>query len=98
MQFLECKNQEAAGNAHERAAKYATPSVVAHVKKTFGMAHHPFGHLFTGGMVESRKYVVELETTYGDTPEYLFMWKTGRPLEPLINWLEQVILPPLRAE
>lgn len=94
--FIECKNQNDAGNAHERAAKYATPSVISFVQKKLGVTYHPFGHVFTGAMVGSRKYVVELATTFGFSPNHLFLWKEGRPVEPFIEWLETVILPPLR--
>jgi hypothetical protein len=93
--FIECKNQGDAGNAHERAAKYATPSIISYVQKKFGMDYHPFGHLFTGQMVEKRKYQVELATTYGFAPNHLFLWKKDRPVEPLIEWLEKVLLPQL---
>jgi hypothetical protein len=61
------------------------------------MEYHPIGHVFTGGMVENRKYVVELATTYGFAPNHLFLWKKDRPVEPLVQWLEAVILPPLTA-
>jgi hypothetical protein len=98
MIFLECKNQNDAGNAHERAAKYATPSVIAAVQKKLGVSYHPFAHVFTGRMVESRKYVVELATTFGFAENHLFLWKTGRPVEPFTEWLENVILPPLRSK
>ena len=97
MMFLECKNQNDAGNAHERAAKYATPSVIAAVQKKLGVTYHPFGHVFTGPMVESRKYVVELATTFGFAANHLFLWKAGRPVEPFTEWLEAVILPCLSA-
>jgi len=93
--FIECKNQGDAGNAHERAAKYATPSIIAFVQKKLGISYQPFAHLFTGPMVEKRKYQVELATTYGFAPNHLFLWKKDRPVEPLIQWLEMVILPPL---
>lgn len=95
MCFIECKHQGDAGNAHERAAKYATPSVISFVQKKLDVTYHPFGHVFTGPIVESRKYVVELATTFGATPNHLFLWKKDRPIEPLIQWLEAVILPPL---
>ena len=95
--FLECKNQADAGNAHERAAKYATPSVIGFVQKKLGVTYHPFGHIFTGAIVEKRKYVVELTTTFGFALNHLFLWKKERPVEPLTEWLEAVILPPLRA-
>ena len=93
--FIECKNQNDAGNAHERAAKYASSSLIAFVQKKLGITYHPFAHVFTGPMVENRKYQVELATTYGFAPNHLFLWKKDRPLEPFIEWLEAVILPPL---
>lgn len=96
--FIECKNQAAAGNAHERGAKYATASVIGHVQKKLGVTYHPFGHIFTGAMVESRKYVIELETTYGFAGANLFLWRKERPVEPLIQWLNEIILPPLKFD
>lgn len=95
--FFEVKNQNDAGNAHERAAKFATMSVIAHVQGMLGVRYHPFAHIFTGAMVESRKYQVELATTYGFDLPNLFLWKTGRPVEPLVEWLETIILPTLRG-
>lgn len=94
--FLECKNQNDAGNAHERACKYVSPSLVSFVQKKLGVNYHPFGYVFTGGMVEHRKYILELQILFGFAKEHLFLWKAGRPKEPLIEWLETVILPPLR--
>lgn len=94
--FLEVKNQGSGGNAQERAAKYATPSVIAHVQKMLGVSYHPFAYIFTGEMVEHLSYRVELETTYGFVPTHLFMWRKERPLAPLIEWLERSILPPLK--
>jgi len=95
--FIEAKNQGPAGNAHERAAKYATPSIIVHVQKKFGVSYHPFAYLFTGEMVERLDYTVELETTYGFALTHLFLWRKERPMAPLIKWLEDTILPPLAA-
>jgi hypothetical protein len=89
--FIECKNQGDAGNAHERAAKYATPSVIGFIKKKLKIDYHPFGYLFTGAMVESRKYQIELATTYGFAANHLFLWKKERPVEPLTQWIEDVL-------
>jgi len=94
--FIECKNQEAKGNAHERAAKYATPSIIQHVQKKLGVSYHPFGYLFTGSMVESRPYIVELKATYGFAPDHLFLWKKEHEPAPLLEWLERVVLRLLR--
>jgi hypothetical protein len=94
--YIECKNQEAKGNAHERAAKYATPSIIAHVQKKLGVTYQPFGYLFTGSMVESRPYIVELKATYGFAPDHLFLWKKEHEPAPLLEWLERVVVPLLR--
>jgi hypothetical protein len=95
--FLECKNQEPRGNAQERAAKYATPSIIAHVQKKLGVTYQPFGYLFTGGMVESRDYILELKATYGFAPDHLFLWKKEHEPAPLLQWLEHSVLPQLRC-
>jgi hypothetical protein len=95
--FIECKNQGDAGNAHERAAKYATPSMIAFVQKKLGIEYLPFAYVFTGNMVESPKYILELQLIFGFAEKNLFLWKKGRAAAPLIEWLETAILPPLRA-
>jgi hypothetical protein len=95
--FLEVYNQGQNGNALERAAKYATPSVIEHVKKKLGVSYIPFAYIFTGEMVDRLDYRVELETTYGFAPNHLFMWRKEHPAEPLIYWLETNILPLLKA-
>lgn len=94
--YIECKNQGLKGNAHERAAKYATPSIIAHVQKKLGVDYVPFAYLFTGAMVDDFQYVVELETTYGFAADNLFLWKKEHPVEPLTQWLDKTILPLLR--
>jgi hypothetical protein len=95
--FIEVKNQGPAGNAHERAAKYATPSVISHVQNKFNISYNPFAYIFTGEMVDRLDYRIELETTYGFAEDYLFLWSKEHPLEPLTQWLESVILPKLSA-
>jgi len=95
--FIECKNQGPAGNAHERAAKYATPSMIDFVKKKLGIDYHPFGYLFTGGIVEDNSYRLELQLIFSFAADKLFMWRKGRDAKLLVDWLESAILPPLRA-
>lgn len=95
--FLEVKNQGGAGNAHERAAKYATPSIIAHVQKKFNITYNPFGYIFTGEMIDRLDYRIELETTYGFARDYLFMWSKEHPVDPLVQWLESAILPVLKG-
>jgi hypothetical protein len=91
--FIECKNQNDAGNAHERCAKYATPSVIRAIQEKIGAAYHPIGYLFSGTLVNKRKYVIELELTYGFVRDHLLLWKVDRATEPLLLWLNRVILP-----
>jgi hypothetical protein len=95
--FIEVKNQGDMGNAHERAAKYATPSMIAFVQKKLGVDFLPFAYVFTGKMVESPKYILELKLIFGFAEKNLFLWKKGRETAPLIQWLETAILPSLRA-
>lgn len=73
--FLECKNQGDAGNAHERCAKYATPSVVRLIQSVLGgVEYHPIGYIFSGAMVKKRKYALELQATYAFAPGHLLLW------------------------
>jgi len=92
--FIECKNQNDAGNAHERCAKYATPSVIRAIQqKIGGVSYHPIGYLFSGSLVDKRKYIIELNLTYGFAKEHLLLWKPDRAAEPLLKWLRTVIIP-----
>jgi len=92
--FIECKNQNDAGNAHERCAKYATSSVIEAIqRKIGGVSYHPIGYLFSGALVDKRKYVIELNLTYGFAKQHLLLWKNDRKAESLLTWLRTVILP-----
>jgi hypothetical protein len=95
--FLECKNQGDAGNAHERAAKYATPSVIDGIRRKLGVTYHPIGFVFSGEMVEDVKYRYELETTYEFIQEHLLMWRTGRSVDVLCEWVDRVIIPLMKG-
>jgi hypothetical protein len=94
--FVECKRQNDAGNAHERCAKYATPSIVKLIQGHANGQHHPIGYLFTGALTEKRKYQVELRATFGFAADHLFFWKTQRPAAALVGWIGRVVVPLLR--
>jgi hypothetical protein len=94
--FIECKHQNDSGNAHERAAKYATPSIVALIQEMMGVNYHPVGYLFSGSMVEKRKYRLELQATFAFAEDHLFLWGTAREPAALSGWLERVVVPLLR--
>lgn len=91
--FVECKQQNDAGNAHERCAKYATASILGHIKRKLGVDYHPIGYAFSGALVDKRKYVVELQATFAFAKDHLFLWKKERPVDALIAWLDRVIVP-----
>ena len=98
--YLECKRQNDSGNAHERCAKYATPSMIALIqKKLGGVAYHPVGYLFAGPLVKKRKYILELQTTFGFAADHLLLWKEGDAdaRAALTGWAGRVILPLLRG-
>ena len=94
--FIECKHQNDSGNAHERAAKYATPSIIGLIKERIGVSYHPVGYLFSGSMVEKRKYRLELQATFAFAEDHLFLWGTAREPAALSGWLERVVVPLLR--
>jgi hypothetical protein len=95
--FIECKHQNDAGNAHERAAKYATSSIIALIQEIMGAVYHPVGYLFSGSMTEKRKYQLELRATFAFAGDHLFLWDTERTAGPLVAWLERVVMPLLRG-
>lgn len=96
--FIECKHQNDSGNAHERAAKYATPSIVGLIQECIGGAtYHPVGYLFSGSMTEKRKYQLELRATFAFAGDHLFLWDTARSAGALTGWLERVVVPLLRG-
>jgi hypothetical protein len=96
--FIECKHQNDAGNAHERAAKYATPSIIGLIKERIGgVSYHPVGYLFSGSMVEKRKYRLELQATFAFAEDHLFLWGTAREPAALSAWLKRAVVPILRG-
>ena len=96
--FIECKHQNDAGNAHERAAKYATPSIVRLIQEAAGVSYHPVGYVFSGAMVEKRKYILELQATFDFAVDHLFLWKKEGGEATLGAWLEKAVIPLLGAD
>jgi hypothetical protein len=90
---IECKRQQAAGNAHERACKYTSPSILAFIKKKLGVDYHPIGYVFTGGIVEDKSYCRELSAFFKFAKGHLLLWKEDRKPEILVDWLESTVLP-----
>ena len=90
---IECKRQQAAGNAHERACKYTSPSILAFIKKKLGVDYHPIGYVFAGGIVEDKTYCRELRALFKFAKEHLLLWKEERKPEILVEWLESTVLP-----
>lgn len=96
--FIECKEQGDAGNAQERACKYATPSVLAAIRRRIGgVGYHPVGYLFSGKLVSKRKYIRELRLSFGFAANHLFLWDAERPVAALEAWVEGTIRPLLEG-
>jgi hypothetical protein len=89
--YIECKAQNDAGNAHERCAKYASPSVIEGMQKKLGISYHPIGYIFSGTLVEKRKYILELQTTYRFSESHLLLWKPTRPIDVLGKWIKTIV-------
>ena len=90
---IECKAQNDAGNAHERACKFATPSMIAAMQRKLGVDYHPIGYLFSGDLVTKKKYVLELQLSFGFAPGHLVLWPKARPAAQLAAWFESTIKP-----
>ena len=91
--YIECKAQNDAGNAHERACKFATPSMIAAMQRKLGVDYHPIGYLFSGDLVTKKKYVLELELSFGFARDHLLLWPKTRPAAQLITWFETTVKP-----
>ena len=89
--FIECKAQNDAGNAHERACKYATPSMTDAMKRKMQVDYHPIGYLFSGDLITKRKYLLELEVSFAFSREHMLLWPKTRPAAELIGWFETTI-------
>jgi hypothetical protein len=96
--ILEVKKQQAAGNAHERACKYATPSMLEFIKKKLNVDYHPVGYVFTGGIVENKSYCREIRAFFGFANNHLLLWKEERNPIILTDWLENTVLPLLNKD
>jgi len=94
---IECKRQQAAGNAHERACKYASPSILDFMKKKLDVDYHPIGYVFAGGIVEDKAYCRELRAFFKFAKEHLLLWKEDRKPTILTDWLESAVLPLLKG-
>ena len=94
---IECKRQNAAGNAHERACKYASSSMIDFMKKKLDVDYHPVGYLFAGGIASDKSYVREIKGFFGFAGTHLLFWTEDRKPEILTNWLESNVLPLLKG-
>lgn len=90
---IECKNQQPKGNAHERACKYTSPSMINFMKKKLDVDYHPVGYIFAGGIVEHEGYCRELRAFFKFARGHLLLWKEKRNPILLTNWLESTVLP-----
>ena len=89
--FIECKAQNDAGNAHERACKFATPSMIAAMQRKMGVEYHPIGYLFSGDLVTKKKYVLELQLSFSFATDHLVLWPKNRPAQQLVTWFEKTV-------
>lgn len=89
--FVECKAQNDAGNAHERACKFATPSMIGAMQRKMGISYHPIGYLFSGDLITKKKYVLELQLSFDFASEHMVLWPKTRPATQLVQWFEKVV-------
>jgi hypothetical protein len=94
--LIEAKHQNDAGNAHERCAKYATPSMIQILKNKLGVDYHPIAYMFGGPMVEKIKYQLELKMCYSFAGNHLVLLKEGPDMvNQLIHWFDTHVKPSL---
>jgi hypothetical protein len=92
--ILEVKNQQAAGNAHERACKYMAPGMIDYLKQSLNVEYHPVGYVFSGGMADSASYRREVIFYIGKSLMcHVFFWQDGRNPEILAKWFDSTVRP-----
>ena len=89
--FIECKAQNDSGNAHERACKFATPSMIEAMQRKIGVDYHPIGYLFSGDLITKKKYLLELRLSFWFAKDHMLLWPKTRPAQALAEWFEAVI-------
>lgn len=94
---MECKVQNDRGNAHERCAKYATPSILKSIQARLpDCTYHPIGYVFGGPMITKLKYRLELQATYAFARSHLLLWDM-KDADQLHQWLNTTVVPLLRG-
>ena len=95
--WIEIKQQNAAGNAHERACKFLSPGLVRRGEE-IGDVARPFFFIFAGGMIDdlpsAEKYRAAIATWF-DAPGWedrVLRWREHDPVE-LCEWFEDAIRP-----
>jgi len=92
--LIEAKHQNDAGNAHERCAKYATPSMIGVLKDKLAADYHPIAYMFGGAMITSLKYQLELKMCYSFAGDNLVLLKEGPEMvDQLVQWFEKSVKP-----
>jgi hypothetical protein len=90
--ILEEKNQNDAGNAHERGYRYDTEKIRAAIQKRLGVSGQPVSWIFGGSMTESTKYILEIQAHLPDN-HYVLLKSTVDKEKVLTDWFQSVIKP-----
>ncbi len=90
--LLEEKNQNDAGNAHERGYRYDTEKIRAAIQKRLGVSGQPVSWIFAGSMTESTKYILEIQAHLPDN-HYVLLKSTVDKEKLLTDWFNAVIKP-----
>lgn len=95
--WIEIKQQNAAGNAHERACKFLSPGLVRYGADLAGVPR-PFFFIFAGGIVDtpekSDKYHAEIDRWFDADGwhDHVLKWRNHDPVS-LCQWFTESILP-----
>lgn len=90
--ILEEKNQNDAGNAHERGYRYDTEKIRTALQKRLGVEGQPVSWIFGGSMTESTKYILEIQAHLPDN-HYVLLKSSVDKEKVLTEWFQAVIKP-----
>ena len=94
----EVKRQNNRGNAHERAAKYFAPGIVASAQEIGKLSVNvfPFWLIFMNGIADDARYRQEISHWFKGIDRHLFLWTGERDASALVEHFDRNIKPLLQ--
>ena len=96
--YVEVKRQRAAGNAHERACKYAMPGILSSAREIANQPDGviPFWWVFTNGIANDHRYCQEIMHWFKGIEGNVLLWRDMSDCTALTKHFDEHIRPLLQ--